>query len=87
MNMMPLKDTHQGIIDDLRDQALTDALELGENPQSMPAWDAADLIEELMSALQKIADGAPDSQDIARRALDPFARMITNYATGKTGSG
>lgn|GEM_PF-1695407 len=87
MKMMPLKDTHQGIIDDLRDIAHFNSAELGERPETMPEWDAADLIEELMSALQKIADGAPNPEEIARKALDPFARMIHNYEAGSTGSG
>ena len=87
MTLFKLKDTHQGIIESLRDQAEMNALEIGEDKEAMPEWDAADLIDELMAALREIADGAKDPADIARKALDPFARMIQNYESGNTTSG
>lgn len=71
-----MKGTHQSIIEDLRDQARFNAVELRQSAETMPEWDAADLIEELMAALQQIADGSPDAQKIARKALDPIERII-----------
>jgi len=79
MTLFQMKNTHQGVIEDLRDQAEMNALELGEDKEAMPEWDAADLIEELMTALQSIADGATDAVGIARKALDPMQRIIANY--------
>lgn len=86
MTLFKMKDTPRGIIETLRDQAEMTALEIGEAKEAMSDWDAADLIEELMEALQQIADGAPNHQVIAKRAIDPMRRVLENYADGKTGS-
>lgn len=87
MTIFRLKGTPQGIIDDLRDEAEVTALEIGEEKEAMPEWDAADLIEELLDALLQIADGAPNPEAIARRAIDPMRRILENYTSGKTTSG
>ncbi len=76
MTLSRIKGTPQGIIDDLREEAEMTALEIGEPKEAMPEWDAADLIEELVEALQQIADGAPNPETIARRAIDPVRRIM-----------
>lgn len=65
-----MRDTPAGLIEELREAAHLDAIELGVDRAEMPAHQAADYIEHLRRALGRIEAGAPDPAAVAREALD-----------------
>lgn len=73
-----LPDTPQGIIDELRQQALRSAFEIGFpelEPADLLESQAADLIEHYETALRVIARGEGPAREIATKALDWLARF------------
>lgn len=74
-----MRDTPRGIVEELREIAAEEAGELGQDVAAMTSGQAADYIEHLEGALQRIRDGAPDPVGIARQALDPLGWIL---ATG-----
>lgn len=58
------------IVEDLRLTAEMDAIELGEPKTDILEYDAADYIDHLRGALQRIADGDPKPAKVATEALD-----------------
>ena len=65
----------QWVIEELRDQALRDALELGLDEDDSLWTAAADLIALYDSALKSIAAGEQPAKDIAEKALDYLSRL------------
>jgi hypothetical protein len=66
-----MRDTPEGIIEELRFIAMTDAVGLeGIEKEDLTAWEAADYIERLSKALERIRSGEADPARIAREALD-----------------
>lgn len=67
-----MRDTPEGIVEELRLTARLEALELGIEPAEMTAAEAADHIEYLRAFLQRIADGETPAVGLAAEALDPM---------------
>jgi len=68
------------IIEELREAAQEDADLIDPAVMSMTdslEWEAADLIEELVAVLEKVAAGDPASAQLARDALDPKKRVMS----------
>jgi hypothetical protein len=66
-----MRDTPEGIIEELRFIAMTDAVGLeGIAKEDLAAWEAADYIERLSKALERIRGGEAEPAKIAREALD-----------------
>ena len=77
-----MRDTPRGIVEELRELAAEEAGEIGQDVGAMTAGQAADYIEHLEAALERIRAGDPDPVGVARRALDPLAWLL---ATGSPG--
>jgi hypothetical protein len=65
-----MRDAPDQIIEELREMARFEALEFGEPKEESMTWSAADYIEHLTKALERIHAGETDPQTIAREALD-----------------
>lgn len=65
-----MRDTPEGIVEELRDAAELQALELGVAKESLTGWEAADHIDHLRAQLGRIADGEEPAKEIAAEALD-----------------
>jgi hypothetical protein len=65
-----MRDTPEGIVEELRDGARVEALELGVPAEELTASQAADHIEHLRGHLQRIAAGEDEPARIAAEALD-----------------
>lgn len=72
-----MRDTPQGIVEGLREDAEADAREIGVDQKEMPGWEAADYIDHLTEALRRIADGEVEPGAIAMDALDPVKWMLS----------
>lgn len=70
-----MRDTPKGIVEELRFSAQLDAEELGDVVENMPQTEAADYIEHLSAALERIAQGEADPVHIAVDALDTVKWM------------
>jgi hypothetical protein len=68
-----MRDTPQGIVEELRLQAAEDSEHLGEPVSKFVATEAADLIERYADALVRVEAGEEDPQMIARLALDVWS--------------
>ncbi|MDB5448313.1 MAG: hypothetical protein JWQ97_3630 [Phenylobacterium sp.] len=66
-----MRDTPEGIVEELRDSALVQALELDVPKESLTEWEAAEHIVHLRGQLQRIAEGETPAREIAAEALDP----------------
>lgn len=66
-----MRDTPEGIVEELRSAAREDAGELGVPTESLVQWEAAEHIDHLRRHLQRIADGEADAAQVAAEALDP----------------
>lgn len=66
-----MRDTPAGIVEELRFWAKRDALEFDVDPVDTTTGGAADYIERLTAALERIRSGASDPEAVAREALDP----------------
>ncbi len=71
-----MRDTPQGIVEELRYAAEADARDIGVAVEDLLASSAADYIEHLSAALQRVADGESEPEAIARDALDPVKWML-----------
>jgi hypothetical protein len=67
-----MRDTPEGIVEELRDSAAVQALELDVPKESFTEWEAAEHIVHLRTQLQRIADGEEPAHEIAAEALDPM---------------
>ena len=67
---MGMRDTPEGIVEELRDTARVQAFELDVPKESLTEWEAADHIEHLRAHLGRIAAGEGPAQEIAAEALD-----------------
>jgi hypothetical protein len=65
-----MRDTPAGIVEELREIARFEGFELETDATEMTAWDAADYIERLTKALERIKAGEANPVGIAREALD-----------------
>lgn len=65
-----MRDTPEGIIEELREAARFEAHDLEVGKEELTAWEAADYIERLTKALERIRNGEADPVTIAREALD-----------------
>lgn len=65
-----MRDTPEGIVEELRLAARLEAVELGVEPSEMTASEAADHIEYLRAFLQRIAAGEAPAPAVAAEALD-----------------
>jgi hypothetical protein len=65
-----MRDTPEGIIEELRESAHLDAFDLELEKEELNAWEAADYIEYLTAALVRIRAGEADPVMIATEALD-----------------
>lgn len=78
--MDDLPDTPEGLIEELREAAVEEAVMLGLPPelhkQDMLAWQAADMLEAWKATLEAIAKGRGDARRLARDALNPVARGL-----------
>lgn len=75
---MPLPDTTEGIVKELRREALKLGLDIGFDEDGIDGLlcsEAADLIEHYERALRHIAAGEAPAREIALRALDWLARF------------
>lgn len=70
-----MRETPRGIVEELREAARLDAIELGVDHREMTGWEAADHIDHLRGHLQRIADGEGSATEIAAEALDPLLWM------------
>lgn len=71
-----MRDTPRGIVEELREGAAVDAREIGVAKEELPAWEAADYIGRLTTALERIAGGEAAPEAIARTALDPLKWLL-----------
>ena len=72
-----MRDTPEGIIEELRRAAEGNAADLempGVTAEGMMEWEAADLLEEWLRALEAIGGGCDDPAKVARDLLDPIVR-------------
>lgn len=67
-------DTPEGMIEELRFQAIEAAAESGVAAESTLEWQASDMLAEFLSALRKLADGEIGVEEV-RALLDPFQRF------------
>lgn len=65
-----MRDTPEGIVEELRQAARLEAVELDVAKEDLTAWEAADHIDHLRGHLQRIADGEPEPARVAAEALD-----------------
>lgn len=72
-----MRDTPKGIVEELREAARLDAVELAVPKEELTDWAAADHIDHLRSHLQRIAEGEENPKQIAAEALDPVLWMLT----------
>lgn len=75
-----MRDTPEGIVEELRDTARVQAVELGVSKEGLTEWEAAEHIDHLRTQLQRIADGEAPAQQIAAEALDPRLWMLDGVA-------
>lgn len=65
-----MRDTPEGIVEELRDAARVHSLELDIPKESLTEWAAADHIDHLRGHLRRILDGEEPAAQIAAEALD-----------------
>lgn len=71
-----MRDTPEGIVEELRDTARANAAELGVPKEGLTEWEAADHIDHLRGELRRIAEGEGSAREIAAEALDPKLWML-----------
>lgn len=69
-----MEDTPDGMIEELRFQAIEEAAETGVAQEETLYWEAADMLQEFLTALRGVASGVLDRQDI-QDLLDPIKRF------------
>lgn len=72
-----MRDTPEGIVEELRTSAKVEALELGVPKEELTAWEAAEHIDHLRGQLQRIAEGEEPAKAIAAEALDAKLWMLS----------
>lgn len=65
-----MRDEPSDIVEQLRHWAEFESIEYGEPKEACAGWDAADYVEWLTAALERIEAGESDPRAIARGALD-----------------
>lgn len=65
-----MRDTPEGIVEELRETAEMQAVELGVPKENLTEWEAADHIDHLRTQLGRIAAGEEPAKVIAAEALD-----------------
>lgn len=65
-----MRDTPEGIIEELREIARIKARELGVAAETLTEWEAADLVQHLSEHLRRISTGEMPAREIAAEALD-----------------
>ncbi len=80
-----MRDTPEGIVEELREAARLEAIELGVSEADLPGWQGADHIEHLRGQLKRIAEGEPEPVQIAAEALDPMLWVLSEPEVGDDG--